>query len=97
MGETVDAKPTPMPPTNRQRLSWSRSGASVLPSAESMKRIEATTRVLFRPAQSASHTPTRGPNGQPRIALPATNPIPNGVSWNSVLRKRTAPEISERS
>ncbi len=97
IGETVEAKPTPIPPTNRQAINCIMLGASALPTADTMNKKADTTSVCFLPIVSASQTPTSGPKGQPKIALPATAPYQNGVSANSVSRKMMAPDIRERS
>ena len=96
IGETVEARPTPMPPTNRQTTKSTRPRAAAQPTAESMNNREETIKVRFRPRLSAIHTPARGPNGQPKTALPMTAPYQNGLSENSAFRKITAPEMSER-
>ena len=97
MGETVEASPTPIPPTNRQMMSCVMPPAIAQPTVETANRTAETIRVHFRPKLSASQTPAKGPKGQPNKALPVTTPNQNGVKENSVLRKMTTPEISERS
>ncbi len=97
IGDTVEASPTPIPPTNRQTLKSIMPRASALPMADAMNRAADNSNALLRPKRSASQTPANGPNGQPRIALPVTAPTQNGERLHSAFKKIIAPEISDRS
>ena len=97
IGETVEARPTPIPPMKRQTTKTTMWSERAHPAAEAMKRTPASMRVRRRPIASAIQTPASGPKGQPRMALPITMPVQVGESENWRSRKMIAPEMSERS
>ena len=88
IGETVAAKPIPMPPTKRQTMNCIMSPATAQPTAETRNATDERISVFLLPNRSASQRPASGPNGQPRIALPITAPYQKGVKRELRLRGR---------
>ena len=69
IGERLDAKPMPMPPTNRAMLNVAKSQAAAVRIALSVNRKPATMSGGFRPKRSDSMPETAAPTKQPMSAV----------------------------
>ena len=96
IGETVEARPTPMPPTNRQTTKSTRLRAAAQPTAESMNNREETIKVRFRRDCRPSTRPPGGRTDNLRRHA-HDRAIPERAERKFRLQKVTAPEMSERS
>ena len=97
MGETVEASPTPMPPTNRQTINAHVPGRRTADGRHEEQK-GGQDRGPFSAQGVGQPNAASGPKGQPKMALPITTPNQNGREIRTpVFRKMMAPEIKERS
>ena len=79
IGDKLEARPMPMPPTRRKTTNTVKSPASAVQTAEMVKKKPARMRSFLRPNRSLNPPDTRAPMRQPTRALDMAQPISDGV------------------
>ena len=79
MGERLEARPMPTPPTMRKTTKTVKSGARAVQTAETVKNAPARMRSRLRPKRSERPPETSAPMRQPTRALDMAQPICDGV------------------
>ena len=96
-GQTIEAMPTPTPPSQRKKISDDVDQARPQPSEQAIRKIEATSSVRFRPNRSLDTPAAMLPTMQPTMAELTNQPSINDDIWNCATIRSLVPEMTNRS
>ena len=93
-GESIDAMPTPSPPTNRAITNSEKVRGRADPMADTANSTADSSRTLLRPKRSLKGPAQAAPIMHPTRTLETAQPFQTSFSSKRVTRKSIAPEIT---
>ena len=94
MGTTIEAIPTPIPPTIRNSTNIVNEVGKAVPTEFRIKSIAVMSMVTFRPNVSLKKSEKKAPIKQPTNALEIAQPVSTGDKWKNSVKFPIAPDIT---